>query len=343
MIKKMKAVGLYEHLSIDQENSLLDLEIEKPNPGDHDLLVRVKAIGVNPIDYKMRKAGKNKEEEPKILGWDASAIVEEVGPSCTLFKVGDEVYYAGDITRPGANSEFHVIDERIVGRKPSSLSFTESAALPLTTITAYESLFKRLAINKNSNENKGKAILIIGASGGVGSMATQLAKNVGLTVIGTASRPESIEWTKDHGSDFTINHHHDFKSQLEEMDFKYVDFILCLNDTDQHWENMAEVIAPQGKICSIVENVNPVKLGLLKDKSVTFVWESMFTRSKYKTVDMIEQHNLLNEVADLVDAKILKTTINEKLSPINAENLKRAHAMLESGKSIGKIVIEQGD
>ena len=343
MIKKMKAVGLYEHLSIDQENSLLDLEIEKPNPGDHDLLVRVKAIGVNPIDYKMRKAGKNKEEEPKILGWDASAIVEEVGPSCTMFKVGDEVYYAGDITRPGANSEFHVIDERIVGRKPSSLSFTESAALPLTTITAYESLFKRLAINKNSNENKGKAILIIGASGGVGSMATQLAKNVGLTVIGTASRPESIEWTKDHGSDFTINHHHDFKSQLEEMDFKYVDFILCLNDTDQHWENMAEVIAPQGKICSIVENVNPVKLGLLKDKSVTFVWESMFTRSKYKTVDMIEQHNLLNEVADLVDAKILKTTINEKLSPINAENLKRAHAMLESGKSIGKIVIEQGD
>ncbi len=338
---KMKAVGLYEHLPIHQENSLLDLELEKPSPRSRDLLVRVKAIGVNPIDFKMRKSGNNKEVEPKILGWDASGIVEEVGSSCTLFKPGDEVYYAGDITRPGTNSEFHVIDERIVGRKPKTLSFAEAAAMPLTTITAYESLFERLEIPKNLDENRGKAILIIGASGGVGSMATQFAKNVGLTVIGTASRTETVAWTKAHGSDYTINHYHAFKPQLEKIEFKHVEYILCLHDTDLHWESMAEVIAPQGKICSIVDTVNPVKLGLLKDKSVTFVWESMFTRSKYQTGDMIEQHNLLDEVAELVEHKILKTTINEKLSPINAENLKKAHKMLESGTSIGKIVIEQ--
>ncbi len=337
----MKAVGLYEHLPIDQENSLLDLELEKPDLKDLDLLVRVMAIGVNPVDYKVRKSGSVIENKPKILGWDVAGVVEKVGSQCTLFKPGDEVYYAGDITKPGGNSEFHLVDERIVGRKPSSLTFAEAAAIPLTTITAYESLFQRLGISKNRDGNNGKTILIIGASGGVGSIATQLAKNAGLTVIGTASRPKTIDWTLNHGSDYTINHYQPFDPQLKEIGMNQVTYILCLNDTDYYWDSMAEAIAPQGKICSVVETVNPVKLGLLKDKSATFVWEFMFTRSKYQTEDMMEQHKLLNEISEMIDTHELETTLYEKLSPINAENLKIAHKKLESGAAIGKIVLEK--
>lgn len=336
----MKAVGLYRYLPIDHSESLLDLQLEKPSARGRDLLVRVKAVAVNPVDYKVRSPKEKVEETPKILGWDVAGIVEEVGPDCTLFQPGDEVYYAGDITRQGGNSEFHLVDERIVGKKPKSLDFAQAAALPLTTITAYEALFDRMNISREPNENKNKTLLIIGAAGGVGSIAIQLAKRVGLTVIGTASRPESVAWAKELGADHTINHFEEFVPQLKQVGLETVHYILCLNTTEKHWVNMANVIAPQGKICSIVETDVPLNLTLLKNKSATFVWELMFTRSMFQTEDMIEQHKLLNEVADLIDSKIIKTTLNKRLSPINTENLRKAHSLLETGNSIGKIVVE---
>lgn len=337
---KMKAVGFYEHLAIDHQNSLLDLEVEKPEPQNRDLLVRVKAVGINPVDYKIRAAKGEKEEEPKILGWDVSGIVEAVGSESKLFQPGDEVYYAGDITRQGGNSEFHLVDERIVGKKPKTLSFAESAALPLTSITAYEGLFERLNISLEPIDNQNKSILIIGAAGGVGSIATQLAKKVGLTVIGTASRPETEKWVRSLGADYTINHYRTFTEQLKVLGIMSVDYIFCLNATEKHWDNMADTIAPQGKICSIVEIREEINLSLLHQKSVTFVWELMFTRAMFQTDDMIQQHYILNKVASLIDQNEIKTTLNKRLSPINALNLKKAHQLIESGSSIGKVVVE---
>ncbi|TYA10168.1 zinc-binding alcohol dehydrogenase family protein [Paenibacillus faecis] len=336
----MKAVGLYKYLPIEDPESLLDVEVEKPVPAGRDLLVKVRAISVNPVDYKVRSPKNREESEPKILGWDVAGVVEQVGPEVTLFRPGDEVFYAGSITRPGGNSEFHLVDERIVGMKPSKLDFAQAAALPLTSITAWESLYDRLGISRNKGDNEGKTILIIGAAGGVGSIATQLAKYSGLTVIGTASRPESADWVTGLGADHVINHFEAFLPQLKAAGWEQVDYILCLNSTEKHWSNMAEAIAPQGKICSIVETDELLNLTLLKNKSVTFVWELMFTRSTYQTPDMIEQHNLLNEIARLVDDGVLRTTTNETLTPINAANLRKAHAMLETGRTVGKVVLE---
>ncbi|MCK9860201.1 zinc-binding alcohol dehydrogenase family protein [Paenibacillus sp. ATY16] len=340
MTEKMKAVGLYNYLPIDDPESLIDIELEKPKPTGKDLLVRVKAISVNPVDYKVRAPKERTESVPRVLGWDVSGVVEEVGPEVALFQPGDEVYYAGSITRAGGNSEFHLVDERIVGWKPSSLNFAEAAALPLTSITAWESLYHRLGISTVPGNNSGKTILIIGAAGGVGSIATQLAKHAGLTVIGTASRPESIQWVKNLGADKVINHFEPFVPQLKAAGYENVDYILCLNSTEKHWKEMAEAIAPQGKICSIVETEELLNLTLLKNKSATFVWEFMFTRSTYQTPDMIEQHNLLNDVAALIDQGIIRTTTNEILSPINATNLRKAHALLETGRTVGKIVLQ---
>jgi NADPH:quinone reductase len=337
----MKAIGLYRYLPIDNPESLLDIDIKKPVPSGRDLLVHIQAISVNPVDTKIRSPKDQIEKEPHVLGWDASGIVEQVGPASTLFKPGDEVYYAGDVTRPGTDSEFHLVDERIVGRKPATLDFAQAAALPLTTITAWEGLFDRLGIVPQPERNRGKSILIIGAAGGVGSIATQLAHWAGLTVIGTASRPETIQWAKEHGTDMLINHHKPFESQLKQLGHPIVDYIFCLNNTLGNWDNMVEAIAPEGKICSIVEMAKPVNLTALQHKSATFVWEFMFTRSMYQTADMIEQHNLLNRVAELIDAGTIHTTLTERLSPITAENLRRAHALVEKGSMIGKVVLEQ--
>jgi zinc-binding alcohol dehydrogenase family protein len=334
----MKAIGLFENLPIDDEKSLVDVTIPKPVAKGSDLLVKVMAIAVNPVDTKMRK-NRATVNGPQILGWDVAGIVEEAGEDCVLFKKGDEVYYAGELNRPGGYSEFHVVDERIVGKKPASLSFEQSAAIPLTGITAYESLFDRLKVGKTAAENKGKAILIVGAAGGVGSMAVQLAKHAGLTVIGTASRPESVEWVKSHGADYTINHYEAFKPQLNAIGIQGVEYIVCLNATATHWNNMAEIIKPQGTLCSIVDTDGPVNLNLLKSKSAGFIWEFMFTRSMFKTEDMIKQNHLLNEIAALIDAKEIKTTVNQILSPINAQNLRKAHKSLEEGRTIGKIVL----
>ena len=384
----MKAIGLYKYLPIEDPQSLVDLDIPHPNTATtgHDLLVAIKAISVNPVDTKVRRGliptpptiTEENKNTPRILGWDAAGEVVEAGSDCALFKKGDAVYYAGSISRPlGTNCEFHLVDERIVGRKPKSLSFEEAAAMPLTTITAWEALYDRLSLhpnvmtgktsrtsqppNNNRSHNESSYILIIGGAGGVGSIATQLAKNlvnqpafsssssisssssrrIAINVIVTASRTESVDWCKGMGADYVVNHHKDLKSQIKELiGIDYVDYILCLNDTDGHFESMKQLVAPQGKICSIVETKSPVDLGgILQQKSATFVWELMFTRSLFQTPDMITQHQLLNTVADLIDSNKIKTTLTEVLSPINAENLRKAHRKLESGTMIGKIAL----
>lgn len=264
----------------------------------------------------------------------------ETGPECSLFKVGDEVYYAGSNIRPGGFSEFHLVDERIVGKKPQSLDYAEAAALPLTTITAWEAMYDRLGISKHPSDNEGNSILIIGAAGGVGSIATQLAKLAGLQVIGTASRPESIAWTKANGADHVIDHRQPLEPQLKELGLHGVKYIFVLNSPDQHLHEMKKVILPQGKICSILPFEQPVDLEAFFAKSVTLAWELMFTRSMFQTEDMIEQHRLLNEVSHLVDAGKIRTTLKERLTPLNPDNMKEAFRQSLSGSMLGKIVLE---
>jgi zinc-binding alcohol dehydrogenase family protein len=334
----MKAIVVDPTRSTQSPECFTEIDLDPPSLGARDLLVRVRAVSVNPVDYKVRSSIRDRQSPPRILGWDAAGVVERVGAQVSLFEPGDEVYYAGSITRPGSNSELHAVDERIVGRKPTCLSFEQAAALPLTTITAWEALFDRMGIDRPSTSNK--RLLIIGGAGGVGSIAIQLAKQVaGLTVIATASRPETVEWCLKMGADYTINHREPFKTELNKIGIQDVDYILCLNDTEQHLANMAESIKPQGMICSIVETERPLDMNLLKNKSVTFAWELMFTRPMYETEDMQAQHDLLNEVATLVDRQIVRTTMTEHLGNLTPENLAKAHAHLESGRAIGKLVL----
>jgi NADPH:quinone reductase len=304
-----------------------EIELPKPVPGSRDLLVKVEAVSVNPVDYKQRKVASS---TPRVLGWDAAGTVEALGPEVTLFKPGDAVYYAGDVTRPGANSEWHVVDERIVGRKPERLDFAEAAAIPLTAITAWESFFDRMKVKP------GGTILIIGGAGGVGSIGIQLAKITGLRVIATASRPESAAWVKELGADEVVDHRKDLASQVK----RAVEYIANFNDLDTHWAAMGELIAPQGAMVAIVGNQKPLPLDAVRAKSATLCWEFMFTRPRFKTRDMIEQHRLLNQVADWLDAGKLRGTLKETLSPINAANLRKAHQKLESGTMIGKLVLK---
>ena len=335
----MKAVGLTQYLPIENESSLQDFEIIKPTAQGKDLLVEVKAISVNPVDTKVRAPKDQVESEPKILGWDAAGIVVEVGEGATGFKPGDEVYYAGDITRSGSNSEFQLIDSRIVGHKPQSLDFAEAAALPLTSITAWEALFDRLMIDQQGADT-GKSILIINGAGGVGSIAIQLAKKLAkLNVIATASRPETIAWCKKLGADQIINHRKNLADEIKQIGYETVDYILCLNDTDGHWQAMTKAIKPQGTICSVVENKEPLNMSTLKSKSASFVWEFMFTRSMYQTEDIAEQGKLLNEISQLVEAGEIVSTCNDVIKPINAKNLRDVHQRLEHGRAIGKIVL----
>lgn len=335
----MKAIGFKTSLPIENEQSFIAFESVKPVPGPNDLLVKIDAISVNPVDFKIRQSGAQNTvlETPKIIGWDAAGIVQAVGQDVTLFEVGDSVYYAGDLTKQGSNAEYQIIDERIVGKKPKTLSVEEAAAIPLTALTAWEILFDRIRIT--AERDKGKSILIIGGAGGVGSIAIQLAKKIaGLTVIATASRPETVEWCKQQGADFVADHR-DLITSVREAGFEHVDFILDFVDTNAYWDTMVELIKPQGHIASITGSSEPVVLNKLKSKSVSFSWELMYTRSMYQTEDMIEQHNILNIVADLLDDGILKTTLNTTLNGFTAENLKKAHELLESGRTIGKIAI----
>src|SRR4051794_24740504 len=334
----MRAVGYKRSLPIDQAESLLDLEIDKPAPQGRDLLVQVKAISVNPVDYKVRKRVDPQGGEPKILGYDATGVVAAVGPDVTLFKPGDDVWYAGSIVRPGTNSEFHLVDERIVGNKPKTLGFAAAAALPLTSITAWEMLFDRFAVPRGGGE--GKSLLIVGGAGGVGSIATQLARKLTkLTVISTASRPETQAWCRELGAHHVIDHSKPMAEQLKAIGHRFVDYVFGVTHSDQHFDTIADVIAPQGKF-GLIDDPKPFEFAKLKGKSASLHWEAMFTRSTFQTADMDAQHRLLNEVAGMVDNGTIRTTLAENLGAINAANLRRAHAMVESGRMRGKLVLE---
>ncbi|MDH5427273.1 MAG: zinc-binding alcohol dehydrogenase family protein [Nitrospirota bacterium] len=336
----MKAIGCLHPFPATDLDSLQDVERTIPHPQLRDLLVRVSAVSVNPVDTKIRRSQSTGQNEtvPRVLGWDAAGVVESVGPSVSLFRVGDEVYYSGSLSRPGANSEYHLVDERLVAKKPASINMAQAAALPLTAITAYEALFDRLGISPQG-ESGGAGILIIGGAGGVGSLAIQLAKIAKLYVIATASRHESQTWCRKMGADAVIDHTQSIPDQLKQVHRPIVEYIFNTSQTDQHWQAMCEAIKPQGRICGIVDTTKPVNLNALKRKSATFVWEFMFTRSMYETDDMIEQHHLLTKISKWIDERKIQSTLTETLSPINAANLRSAHAKLESGKMIGKFVL----
>jgi zinc-binding alcohol dehydrogenase family protein len=335
----MKAVGYKKSLPIEGAESLVDFDTAKPEPLARDIRVAVKAVSVNPVDTKVRKRAAPPEGETKILGYDAAGVVDAVGPDVTLFRPGDEVFYAGSIQRQGTNSEFHLVDERIVGAKPKTLSFTQAAALPLTSITACELLFDRLGVNPGKSVDP-RTLLIIGGAGGVGSILVQLARRLtGLTVVATASRPESQKWCFDLGAHAVVDHAKPMKDQIEKLKYPPVALIASLTNTDQHYKALADIIAPQGKF-GLIDDPPEFNVAVFKGKAVSIHWESMFTRSSFQTADMIAQHHLLNDVADLVDKGVLRTTLDQTFGAINAANLKRAHALIESGKSRGKIVLE---
>jgi zinc-binding alcohol dehydrogenase family protein len=336
----MKAVAYYQSLPIEHTDALLDIELPAPIPGPRDLLIEVKAISVNPVDTKIRRNVAPEGGAAKVLGWDASGIVKAVGSHVSLFQPGDRVYYAGAINRAGTNSELHVVDERIVGPMPQTLTFAEAAAMPLTAITAWELLFDRLQISQGS-EDQNQSLLIVGAAGGVGSMLVQLARQLtGLTVIGTASRPETQAWVRELGAHHVIDHRQPLSEELKRIGVSQVTHVASLTQTDQHLAQLVEALAPQGRLALIDDPEQALDIMQLKRKSLSLHWEMMFTRSLFETADMIEQHRLLKRVAELVDAGTLKTTLGEHFGSINAANLCRAHGLLESGTARGKIVLE---
>ena len=330
----MKAVAYQKPLAITEAGVLQNVELEKPSPTGKDILVKVEAVSVNPVDTKIRMRV-DPQGNNKILGWDAAGIVEAIGDEVSLFSVGDKVWYAGAIDRQGTNAEFNLVDERIVAKMPSSLSFTEAAALPLTSITAWEILFDRLLLTKEQTGN----LLIIGAAGGVGSIMIQLAKQLtNLTIIVTASRPETREWVTTLGADVVINHRNSLTSELKAQSIESVNYVAALTHTADYLADIADFIAPQGHI-AVIDDPDVFDIMPFKTKSVAIHWELMFTRSLFQTEDMIKQHELLTKVADLVDQDLIRTTGAKNFGSINAENLIKAHALLESGKSKGKIVL----
>lgn len=356
----MRAVVYENPQPISVETSLIDVDLPKPTAAGHDILVEVKAVSVNPVDTKVRASRKPEPGQYVQLGYDAAGIVREVGPDVSLFRPGDEVYYAGVINRPGTNAEFHLVDERIVGHKPKSLGFAEAAALPLTAITAFEMLFDRLRITALVPAPKdaiyrmlmdqfhisarvpgaANAIVIIGAAGGVGSIAVQLVRALtDLTVIATASRPETFDWIKSLGAHHIVDHSKSLPEQVAALGIGAPSFIFSTTHSGEHLQAIAELIAPQGRF-GLIDDPKVLDANIFKRKAVSVHWELMFTRPLYGTPDMIEQHKLLNVVADLVDAGKVKTTLGESFGTINAANLKRAHAQVETSKTKGKIVLE---
>lgn len=334
----MKAIGFKEHLKITDPNSLIEFETPTPTAKGHDLLVKVQAVSVNPVDVGVRKSGHGVLQRPKIIGWDAVGTVVAIGEEVSLFQPDDQVFYAGSFVRPGSDSQYQLVDERITGRAPKNISLAQAAAMPLTSLTAWEALFEQLAIDYQA-DNQGKTILIINGSGGVGSIATQLAHLAGLNVIASASRPETIRWVKEHGADQTVNHRRDLVKEVHQLGYKYVDYILELNDLDGHWSEMAELIKPGGRITSITENKRPINLKKLTKKRATFAWEWMYSKSYYQTPDMITQHQILDKISELLDKGIIKSTLTKELTPINVENLKLAHQLVETNHMIGKVVV----
>ena len=342
MTPEMKAVALTRHLPIDDPDALQDRLLPRPQPGPRDLLVRIEAVSVNPVDTKLRgakPATPAQIDPPRILGFDAAGVVEAVGADVALFQPGDEVYYAGDITRPGCNAQYHLVDERLAGPKPTTLDFAQAAALPLTTITAWELLFERLGVREGKGDER-QSLLVIGAAGGVGSILVQLARQLtGLTVIGTASRAETQQWVRELGAHHMIDHSQPLLPQLKALGHDQVSMVASLTHTDQHLDPLIEALQPQGKL-ALIDDPAQLDVVKLKRKSLSLHWEFMYTRSLFQTEDMVEQHRLLNRVSQLIDDGVLKTTVGEHFGRIDAANLRRAHALLESGKARGKIVLE---
>ncbi|HRX87699.1 MAG TPA: zinc-binding alcohol dehydrogenase family protein [Phycisphaerae bacterium] len=337
----MKAVAFKQPGPIDAPDALVDLELPRPQPGACDLLVNVRAVSVNPVDTKVRGArhqgsAAQASGEPRVIGWDAAGVVVEVGVAVRDFSVGDEVYYAGELERPGSNAEYQTVDWRIVGRKPRSIGFAESAALPLTSITAWELLFDRLGIREGEKDG---TLLVSGAAGGVGSILIQLARRLtGLTIVGTASRPETTRWAVELGAHHVINHTQPLAGQLQALAVPPVKYITSLTATARNFAQLVEVLAPQGRI-GVIDDPATLDVVPLKRKAASLHWEFMFARSMWQTPDMAEQGRLLNRVADLVDRGELRSTQTRTFSPINAANLKAVHALLESGKTIGKLTL----
>ncbi|MFC6336791.1 zinc-binding alcohol dehydrogenase family protein [Pseudomonas sp. CCM 7891] len=335
----MKAIAYYASLPINDPKSLQDIELPEPVAGPRDLLVEVRAISVNPVDTKVRQNVAPENGAAKVLGWDVAGVVKAVGSEVSLFKVDDKVFYAGSLVRPGGNSELHTVDERIVGHMPKSLGFADAAALPLTAITAWELLFERLQVREGKTDEN-QSLLIVGAAGGVGSILTQLARQLtALNVIGTASRPQTQAWAKDLGAHLVIDHSQPLSEELKRAGHPHVTHVASLTQTDHHLDQLVEALVPQGKL-ALIDDPKALDISKLKRKSLSLHWEFMYTRSMFETADMIEQHNLLNRVAELIDAGTLKTTVGEHFGVINAANLRRAHELLESGKAKGKIVLE---
>jgi zinc-binding alcohol dehydrogenase family protein len=336
----MKAIGYQTAGAITAPNALEDITLAEPTATGFDLLVEVKAISVNPVDTKIRASSSAPAGEYKIIGWDAVGVVKAVGENVSLFNVGDEVWYAGDISRSGSYAEYQLVDERIVGHKPKSLTYAQAAALPLTGITAWEILFDRLGLPQDGSATDAR-ILIIGAAGGVGSIITQLAvKLTGAEVIGTASRPESTAWVQQLGADAVIDHTKSLSGELANIGITDVTHVISLTQTDQHFDEIVQVLKPQGKLALIDDPKGPLDVMKLKRKSLSLHWELMFTRSLYQTEDMVAQHHLLNRLSALIDTGELQSTFGEHYGTINAQNLIKAHTLIESGKAIGKIVLE---
>lgn len=335
----MRAVGLRRYLPIDDPESLIELELERPVPGARDLLVRVEAVSVNPVDTKVRAPKPQVEAQPRVLGYDAAGVVEAVGAEVTGFSPGDAVYYAGDITRPGSNAQLQLVDERIVARKPASLDFAQAAALPLTALTAWELLFDRMGY-AFEGDGAGRSLLVIGGAGGVGSIAIQLAKLAGFRVVATASRQESADWCRELGADQVIDHREPLAPQLRSHGIDAIDAALNFADTDRYWTELGELLAPQGRVGLIVEPAGALRIGdPYKAKCIGIHWEFMFARPRFGTADMDRQGGILAQVAQLVDDGRLRGTLRETLSPISAANLREAHRRLESGRSIGKLAL----
>lgn len=336
----MKAVGYQTAGSIDRPDALLDIELPRPVPTGRDLLVEVQAIAVNPVDTKVRRSATPPPGEYKVLGYDAVGIVREVGPEVRLFRPGDAVWYAGAIDRSGSNAEFQLVDERIVGRKPANLSFAEAAAIPLTAITAWEGMFDRLGIAQGADAGRGEALLVIGGAGGVGSMVIQIARALtGLTIVATASRPETAEWCRTLGAHHVVDHHGDIAQQMKALGLKGARYVFSTATTARNWAQIVEAVAPQGKVL-LIESTAQIDARDVMRKSVSIHWELMFTRPIFGTPDMIEQHRLLDAVSAMLDAGTLRGTATRNLGTINAANLRQGHALVEAGRMIGKVVLE---
>jgi NADPH2:quinone reductase len=335
----MKAIALTRYLPIDDPQSLVEVELPKPDIGAHDLLVRVEAVSVNPVDTKLRSPKPQVESQPRVLGFDASGTVEMVGADVVGFKPGDEVYYAGDVTRAGSNAQYQAVDARLVAHRPRRLDAAAAAALPLVSITAWELLFQRMPYDPEHG-GEGKSLLVIAGAGGVGSIAIQLARRAGFTVIATASRPETQAWCRAMGAQHVIDHRQPLTGQLKALGFDAIDAVINLADTSHYWTELGELLAPQGHVGLIVEPKTPVSIGdPYKAKCIGIHWEMMFSRPRFKTADMAEQGRILARVAQLIDEGELRGIQREMLSPINAENLREAHRRLESGSTIGKLVV----